>query len=79
MYIIQRIGDLFTSIGARWRHWQYERKCIKYFGAKPETIYLSKDDFDSLIQRLNEPSDPKSLEKLKELMNRTSPWENEST
>ena len=63
------------SIGARWRHWQYERKCLKYFGAKPETICLSKENFDSLVQRLNEPPNPKSLEKLKELMQRKSPWE----
>lgn len=67
------------SIGARWRHWQYERKCLKYFGAKPETIYLPKENFDALVQRLNEPPDPETIKRFKELMNRTSPWKNEST
>lgn len=75
MYIIQRIKDLFMSIGARWRYWQYERKCLKYFGAKPETIYLSKEDYDSLVKRLNEPPDPESISRLKEIMQRKPPWE----
>ena len=79
MFIIQQIRDLFMSIGARWRHWQYERKCLKYFGAKPETIYLSKENFDTLVRRLNEPPDPETIKRFKELMNRTSPWKNEST
>lgn len=75
MYIIQRIGDLFTSIGARWRYWQYERKCLKHFGAKPETIYLSKEAYDSLVKRLNEPPDLESISRLKEILNRKAPWD----
>ena len=73
------IRNIWYNLISKYYHWQYERKCIKYFGAKPETVYLSKENFDNLVQRLNEPPNPKSLEKLKELMNRTPPWENEST
>ena len=69
------IRNIWHNLVSKYHHWQYERKCLKYFGAKPEIIYLSKENFDSLVQRLNEPSDPKSLEKLKEFMNHTSPWE----
>lgn len=79
MYIIQRIRDLFTSIGARWKHWQYERECLKYFGAKPETVYLSKEDYDALVKRLKEPPNPETIRKIKELMKRTPPWENDIT
>ncbi len=69
--------NFFLSLWYKYKSWRYERKCIKYFGAKPETIYVSQEDYDELVQRINEPSDPKVVEKLKKLMNRKSPWDND--
>jgi hypothetical protein len=69
-----RILSVLMRLWYKFRHWQYERRCLKYFGAKPETIYLSKEDFEALQKRLAEPPDPKSIESLKKIMNRRAPW-----
>jgi hypothetical protein len=41
-------------------------------GEKPPVIYVSKQDFDFLVEKLNEP--PKYNENLAKLLNRKSPW-----
>jgi hypothetical protein len=43
---------------------------------RPHTIYVSEEDYDELVRRINEPPDPKVVERIKELMNRKAPWEN---
>jgi hypothetical protein len=65
--------NFFLSLWYNFQHWRYERRCIKYFGAKPETIYVSQDDYDTLIEKINNP-DPEQIESLRKLMNRKSPW-----
>lgn len=69
------IRTLWHNLISKYHHWQYERECLKYFGAKPETIYLSKEAYDSLVKRLNEPPDQESISRLKEIMQRKPPWE----
>jgi hypothetical protein len=59
----------------KFQHWRWERKCIKYFGAKPETIYVSKEAYDELVRRINEK--PKFNQKLYDLMSKKSPWDEE--
>ena len=54
--------------------WEFEKFWGK--GAKPEKIVLPREDFDALVERLNEPPNAAIMERLKELMNRKSPWEN---
>ena len=41
---------------------------------KPPTIYLSAEDFDSLVKRLELPSE-ETMESIKRLMNRKTPWD----
>jgi len=53
--------------------WEFEKFWGK--GAKPETIVLPKEDYDALQKRLAEPPDPAIMERLKELMNRKTPWD----
>jgi hypothetical protein len=55
--------------------WRWKRKCIKYFGCKPETIYVSQQDYDALVRRINSPPDPETIEKFKKFMSRKAPWE----
>jgi uncharacterized protein (DUF1778 family) len=55
--------------------WRWRRKCIKYFGCEPETIYVSQHDYDELVGRINEPPDPETVEKLKKILNRKAPWD----
>lgn len=40
-----------------------------------ETIYLSREDFDCLQDRLNQPPDPQTIASLKKLLERKAPWE----
>jgi hypothetical protein len=65
--------NFFLSLWYKYKSWRYERKCIKYFGAKPEKIYVSQYDYDALIESINNP-DPEQIESLKKLLQRPSPW-----
>jgi uncharacterized protein (DUF1778 family) len=42
---------------------------------KPEKVYVSKEAYDALISVINQPLDPKSVEALKKLLNRHTPWD----
>jgi hypothetical protein len=66
--------NFLLSLWYKYKSWQYERKCLKYFGAKPETIYVSQEAYDKLIEIINRPPDPEQIESLRKLMNRKSPW-----
>jgi len=66
--------NFFLSLLYKYKSWRYERKCIKYFGANPEKIYVSKEAYDELVRRINEKPDPKVMERFKEILNRKAPW-----
>ena len=68
--------NFFLSLWYKYKSYRYEQKCLKYFGAKPETIYLSQDDYDALIEKINNP-DPEQIESLRKLLQRKSPWSEE--
>jgi hypothetical protein len=40
-------------------------------------ITLSGEDYDELVRRINEPPDPAVVERIKELMNRKAPWDDD--
>jgi hypothetical protein len=40
-------------------------------------ITLSVEDYDELVRQINEPPDPAVVERIKELMNRKAPWDDE--
>jgi hypothetical protein len=42
---------------------------------KPETIVLPKEDFDTLVERLNEPPDPEVQKRFREILNKKAPWD----
>ena len=56
---------------------EYVYKFEKFWGkgAKPETIVLPKEDYDALVERLNEPPDPKAIERLTEILQKPAPWD----
>ena len=41
---------------------------------KPQKMYVSKEAYDELVRRINEPPDPKVIERFKEILNRKAPW-----
>jgi hypothetical protein len=65
--------NFLSNLWYKWKNYQYERKCIKYFGVKPETIYVSQEDYDFLVEKINNP-DPEQIESLRKLLQRKSPW-----
>jgi hypothetical protein len=67
--------NFILNLWYKYKSWRWERKCIKYFGAKPENIYLSKEDYDALVERINSPPDPKVVERFREIMSRKAPWD----
>lgn len=54
--------------------WEFEKFWGR--GAKPERIVVSKEAYDALMERINNP-DPEQIESLKKLLNRRAPWDKE--
>ena len=46
-------------------------------GAKAEQIVLHREDFDAIVEMLNEPPNAAIMERMEELMNRKAPWNDE--
>ena len=53
--------------------WEFEKFWGK--GAQSEKIVLPKEDFDALVEKLNEP--PQYNENLAKLLQRKAPWDDE--
>ncbi len=66
--------NFLLSLWYKYKSYRYEQKCLKYFGTKPETIYVSQEDYDLLVEKINNP-DPEQIESLRKLLNRRAPWD----
>jgi len=73
----QRYWDFWINVNGGWLDMNYKWEFEKFWGkgAKPERIVLPAKDFDALVERLNEPPDPKVVERLKEIMSKPAPWD----
>jgi len=69
------VKNFLLTLWYKYKSWRWEQKCIKYFGAKPEKVYVSKEAYDELVRRINEPPDPAVVERFREIMNRKAPWD----
>ncbi len=69
--------EFWYSINSGWCDMEYKWAFEKFWGkgAKPETIVMSKEDFDALQKKLAEPPDPEQIESLRKLLQRKSPWD----
>ena len=67
--------NFLLTLWYKYKDWRYERKCIKYFGSKPERIIVSAEAYDELVRKINEPPNPAVVERIKELMSRKAPWD----
>lgn len=72
----QRYWDFWLSINRGYDDMQYKYEFEKVWGegAKPEVILLSQENFDALVEKLNSPPDPKSVERLTEILQKPAPW-----
>lgn len=67
--------NFILSLWYKWKEYRYTQKCIKHLGIRPQKMYVSQEDYDALIDRINSPPDPKTVESLRKLMNRKAPWD----
>jgi hypothetical protein len=67
--------NFILNLWDKLQSWRWERKCIKYFGCKPEIIYVSKEAYDELTRRINEPPNLEVQERLRKLLERDVPWD----
>jgi hypothetical protein len=69
--------EFWHSINSGWCDMEYNWEFEKFWGkgAKPETIVLPKEDFDALVERLNEPPDPEVQKRFREILEKKAPWE----
>lgn len=58
----------------RFQDWRFERKCLKHLGIKPTKMYVSQEAYDALTKAINNV-DPEKVKRLREIMNKPSPWE----
>ena len=70
-------GEFWHSLNGGWHDMNYKWEFEKFWGkgAKPEKIILPKEDFDALVERLNEP--PQYNENLARLLQKKAPWDND--
>jgi hypothetical protein len=69
--------NLLLSLWYKYKDWQYERKCLKHLGMKPQKVYVSKEAYDALVERLSAPPDPEVQKRFREILNRRAPWDEE--
>ena len=69
--------EFWSSLNGGWLDMNYKWAFETFWGkgAKAETIVLPKEDYDALVERLNEPPDPKAIEKLTEILRKPAPWD----
>lgn len=70
--------NFLRSLWYRYKEWRYERKCLKHLGIKPTKMYVSQEAYDALMEAINKPPDPKVVERLRQIMSKPSPWNEEN-
>ena len=69
--------EFWMSLNQGYMDMNYKWEFEEFWGKgsyPPEKIVLPKEDFDALVERLELPSEA-TIESIKRLMNRKSPWE----
>jgi uncharacterized protein YjiS (DUF1127 family) len=61
-----------------YKNWRYERRCLKHLGMKPQKMYVSQKVYDELVKVINTPPDPERVARLREIMNKKAPWEDDN-
>jgi hypothetical protein len=69
--------EFWSSLNGGWLDMNYKWAFETFWGkgAKAEKIILSPEDYDALVERLNEPPDPKAIERLTEILRKPAPWD----
>jgi hypothetical protein len=70
--------SFWSSLNGGWLDMNYQWEFEKFWGKgsyPPEKIILSQKDFDTLVDRLNEP--PQFDESIAKILTRKAPWDND--
>ena len=70
--------SFWSSLNGGWLDMNYQWEFEKFWGKgsyPPEKIILSQRDYDALVDRLNEPPDPKAIERLTEILRKPASWD----
>lgn len=73
--VMGKIKYWFWNLWYKYKSWRFERKCIKHLGMKPTTEYVTKEQYDALVEIINRPPDPKVQESIRKLLERKAPWD----
>jgi hypothetical protein len=68
--------QFFSELNYGWEWMEYIHRFEKVWGKgsyPPQTITLSQEDYDTLVECLNNP--PQTLPSITDLLNRTAPWD----
>ena len=70
-------GEFWHSLNSGFMDMNYKWEFEQFWGkgTQPEKIVLPKEDFDALVEKLNEP--PQYNENLAKLLQRKAPWDDE--
>ena len=74
----QRYSDFWLNLNHGWDHMTYVHKFEEFWGEgsyPPERIVVSKEAYDALVERLNQPPDPEAMKKIARVLSRRAPWE----
>jgi hypothetical protein len=68
--------EFWYSINSGWCDMEYDWEFEKFWGkgAKAEQIVLHREDYDAIVEKINNP-DPEQIESLRKLLQRKSPWD----
>ena len=69
-------GEFWHSLNHGWEHMEYVYKFEKFWGKgsyPPEKTIISKEAYDKLVEKLNEP--PQYNEKIARVLERKAPWD----
>ena len=69
-------GSFWTSLNGGWEDMNYRWAFETYWGKgsyPPEKIILSQEDYDALVDKLNEP--PQFNENIAKVLQRKAPWD----
>jgi hypothetical protein len=72
-----QMKNFLWSLWYRYKEWRFERKCIKHLGMKPQKMYVSKEQYDALVERINAPPDPKVVDRFRKILNKPAPWDDD--
>jgi hypothetical protein len=72
--------EFWMSLNQGYMDMNYKWEFEEFWGKgsyPPERIVVSKESYDALVERLNAPPDPEAQKRLKEILSKPAPWDDD--